>query len=159
MAHKTIGNEPVSLLECVNPIKQKWKARWNVVQIEENTYEWVEEDFDHEPTEDELVTALNDWVNNYVKDKIVSGFSWNGMQVWLSLENQVNYKSIYDLAVQGNENVLPVTFKFGTDDSPILYTFSSMEELADFYTKAMRHIQDALNEGWASKQNYFVKQC
>ena len=40
------------------------------------------------------------------------------MPVWLSSENQFNYKAAYDLAVQTGGATLPVTFKFGTDEVP-----------------------------------------
>ena len=38
--------------------------------------------------------------NDERDEKIVSGFVWRDMQVWLSSENQFNYKAAYDLAVQ-----------------------------------------------------------
>lgn len=153
MAHKTIGNAPILPIECISLMKNKWKARWSVVQIDDSTYEWVEETYDHKPTEEEVRLSVNNWVNTHVKEKITSGFTWNGMQVWLSIENQMNYKAIYDLAIQGNEGILPITFKFGTDESPVFYTFDAVDELSDFYTKAMKHIHDCLSEGWTSKED------
>jgi hypothetical protein len=59
------------------------------------------------------------------------------MPVWLSSENQFNYKAAYDLAVQTGGATLPVTFKFGTDEVPQYREFVTLEELTDFYTKAM----------------------
>lgn len=68
--------------------------------------------------------------------------------MWLSQENQYNYKAAYDLAFQTDGKTLPVTFKFGTDESPVYHTF---DELADFYTKAVKHIQEMLENGWKNK--------
>ena len=76
------------------------------------------------------------------------------MKVWLSAENQFNYKAAYDLAIQTAGATLPVTFKFGTDDVPCYHTFLTVEELTDFYTKAMRHIQFALATGWNNKDAF-----
>ena len=57
----------------------------------------------------------------------------------------------YDLAVQTNGKNLPVTFKFGTDNVPYYKTFDTVADLQDFYVKAMKHIQNALSEGWMKK--------
>lgn len=88
-----------------------------------------------------------------IDKRILSGFVWNGMRVWLSSENQFNYKASYDLAVQSVKN-LPVTFKFGSDEEPVYYEFTGLEELSDFYTKAMMHIQDTLASGWKRKERF-----
>ena len=75
------------------------------------------------------------------------------MQVWLSLENQFNYKAAYDLAVQTEGKNLPVVFKFGSIDSPTYYKFDTLEELTDFYTKAMKFINEQLTIGWTKKDS------
>lgn len=80
----------------------------------------------------------------------MSGFAWKGVPVWLSMENQLNYKAAYDLAVQTNGQVLP-TFKFGTTESPVYYKFESLEDLKDFYISAMSYITDTLATGWQEK--------
>lgn len=86
------------------------------------------------------------WYNQQTDAAILSGFSYEGAPVWLSQENQYNYKAVYDLAVQTDGKTLPVTFKFGTDESPVYRTFETLDELADFYTKAVKHIQEMLKE-------------
>ena len=48
--------------------------------------------------------------------------------VWLSTENQYNYKAAYDLAVQTGGETLPVTFKFGSDEQPEYHTFEKLDE-------------------------------
>jgi hypothetical protein len=40
------------------------------------------------------------------------------MPVWLSTENQFNYKAAFDLATQTGGKSLPVTFKFGSTNNP-----------------------------------------
>ena len=71
--------------------------------------------------------------------------------MWLSQENQYNYKAAYDLAVQTEGKTLPVTFKFGTDEEPVYRTFETLEEIADFYTKTVAFIQGVLADGWKKK--------
>ena len=74
--------------------------------------------------------------------------------VWLSIENQFNYKAIYDLAIQTNSKNLPVMFKFGTVEKPVYYTFNTIEELNDFYLKSIKFIQQTLENGWKEKDTF-----
>lgn len=83
----------------------------------------------------------------------MSGFVWRNMPVWLSSENQFNYKAAYDLAVQTGGASLPVRFKFGTDDNPQYHTFTDLQEMADFYTSAMAYVNTTLNAGWEEKDS------
>ena len=93
-------------------------------------------------------SVINEWYNRKITDTIESGYVWNGLKVWLSMENQMNYKTAYDLALQtGGEN-LPVTFKLGEEDNPTFYEFASMQQLQEFYTGAVKHIQETQKEGW-----------
>ena len=148
------GAQGVKLLECTNPVKDKWRVRWDVHDKEDGSADYMEAEFKGKPTEDTIRNMVADWYNEQTNETILSGFSWNGMSVWLSTENQFNYKAAYDLAVQSDGKTLPVTFKFGTDDVPCYHTFTDIDELADFYTKAMQHIQNTLADGWKSKDNF-----
>lgn len=74
------------------------------------------------------------------------------MPIWLSSENQFNYKAAYDLAVTFGGN-LPCVFKFGTTENPIYYEFTETEDLTDFYLSAMNYINNTLAEGWKEKDN------
>lgn len=64
----------------------------------------------------------------------------------------------YDLAVQTDGATLPVKFKFGTDDAPVYRVFDRLADLTDFYTKAMRHIQNTLDAGWQKKDAFSLAQ-
>lgn len=103
------------------------------------------------PTVEYLKSFIFDWYNKQIDEKILSGFVWNNMSVWLSTENQFNYKAAYDLAIQTQGQSLPVTFKFGTTTEPVYYTFNNIEEFTQFYVTAMTYINNTLAEGWAKK--------
>ena len=98
-------------------------------------------------------------INARTDEKILSGFVWTpegsetAIPVWLSTENQFNFKSAYDLAVQKQGATLPVTFKMGeTDDgTPMYHTFSEMSDADDFYLKAVAYINQCLAAGWQEK--------
>ena len=98
-------------------------------------------------------------INSRTDEKIVSGMVWtpqaggDPIPVWLSTENQFNFKSAYDLAVQKNGATLPVTFKMGEKDdgTPVYHTFETMENADDFYLHAVAHINQSLAAGWQEK--------
>lgn len=151
---KSIGTADVKLIECISPAKNKWRIRWDVQQADDGSATYMEEDFDHKPTEDEIKDTVIGWYNEQIDTNILCGFSYEDNVVWLSSENQFNYKAAYDLAVQTKGSNLPVMFKFGNEDSPVYRSFQTMDELSDFYTKAMNHIQTTLECGWKSKDNF-----
>ena len=58
------------------------------------------EEFNHKPTDEEIRSTVTAWYNRETDKAILSGFIYEGIPVWLSSENQFNYKAAYDLAVQ-----------------------------------------------------------
>ena len=106
-------------------------------------------------TLEDIKQAILADINEQTDEKILKGFTWNDMKVWLSSENQFNFKAAYDLAVQTQGASLPVKFKLGEDENeePIYHTFETLEDLGDFYTKAITYIVGCLNEGWNRKDS------
>lgn len=102
---------------------------------------------------EDIKNSVNSFYNENTKWKIISGFVWNGMNVWLSSENQFNYKAAYDLAVQSEGKSLPVVFKFGTTDNPVYHTFETLEDITDFYSSAITYINKTLADGWKKKDS------
>lgn len=147
------GSAGVRLLECTNPVKDKWRIRWDVQVRDDGSASYMEEEFTHKPSAEEIRAVIVTWINSETDRKILSGFVWNDMPVWLSSENQFNYKAAYDLAAQTGGATLPVRFKFGIGDVPTYHTFNDLAELTDFYTKALAHVNTTLNNGWEAKDN------
>lgn len=108
--------------------------------------------FDKEPSLQEVETIIKETINQETDQKILSGFIWRDMPIWLSTENQFNYKTAYDLAVQFGGANLPIKFKFGTDEDPIYFIFENMEDFSDFYISATKFVSDTLNSGWEEKE-------
>ena len=108
--------------------------------------------FDHIPTEEEVLEIITAHVNALTDEKILSGFVWNGKNVWLSSENQFNFKAAYDFAYQTNGLNLPIKFKLGESDNvPIYYVFEDMDTFGDFLSKVFGYINETLNIGWIEK--------
>lgn len=108
--------------------------------------------FDHTPTKEEVLEVITSHVNSLTDQLILSGYVWNGYNVWLSSENQFNFKSAYDVAVQTGGQTLPIKFKLGeTDGEPNYFVFEDMETFTDFYYQALTFITERLNAGWIEK--------
>lgn len=107
------------------------------------------------PTIDEIKESILTDINSQTDEKILKGFVWNNKPVWLSSENQFNFKAAYDLAIQTQGQNLPLKFKLGEneDNEPVYHTFSTVEELNEFYLSAIAFIQQCLNEGWKLKDS------
>lgn len=138
-------------------------ASYDKKQLDNGLYEWYEvyiyKKQNPNITFDDVKNAITADINAQTDEKILSGMIWtpisggNPIPVWLSTENQFNFKSAYDLAVQTNGATLPVTFKMGEDieGNPIYHTFETMEDVNDFYLKAVAYVNQCLNEGWQRK--------
>lgn len=120
-------------------------------KIPSNVGTWTEAIIKPKPSLEQIKTFIINAINKRTDEKIISGFEWNGMAVWLSTENQFNYKAAYDLAVQTGGANLPTVFKFGDNDNPQYHKFETVEELTDFYMKAMAYVNEQLAIGWTKK--------
>jgi hypothetical protein len=91
-------------------------------------------------------------INNRTDEKILSGFVWNDINVYLSAENQRNFSEAQRMA-SAVPAILPLTFKLGedADGNPMYHTFKTAEELNSFYMAAFAYINKCLNEGWQEK--------
>ncbi len=137
---------------------------WNELYFFKDKYEKIDIDIIRE--------TINSDVNKQTDEKILNGFVWNGNPVWLSSENQFNFKAAYDMAIQTNGASLPVKFKIGeipityvnkgTEEEPewvkeggdpIYHTFEAVEDITDFFTKAFAYINRCLDEGWELKDS------
>ena len=114
---------------------------------------WTETIIAPIPTFQQVKAFILNYVNGRITKSIESGFTWKDMSVWLSSENQFNYKAAYDLAFQTNGASLPTVFKFGDTENPVYYKFDTLDDLHDFYIKAMTYINEQLAIGWVKKDS------
>ena len=155
------------LKEKYVPLSQLASGRWKIHfgftpyyeededgnKVETQLGTWTEALVPFKPSLEQLKKLVLDAINKEVDEKILSGFVWKDMPIWLSTENQFNYKAAYDLAVMSQGQSLPVTFKFGTTESPVYYTFETLDDISDFYISAMAYINTTLAEGWKLKDS------
>lgn len=105
------------------------------------------------PTIEQVKKAVLDDINKQTDEKILTGFVWNDIPVWLSEENQRNFSEAQRIAMIMPDAILPVTFKLGeqADETPIYHEFETSEELTGFYLQAVAFINQTLAEGWQRK--------
>jgi hypothetical protein len=146
--YNKVNDKHVTIMWDYKPI---FKANAKGEQIESPLATWQEHTFNHIPTLSEIKAVITDYYNKLIDQSILSGLVWNGMKVWLSSENQFNYKVAYDLAVQTNGATLPIVFKFGDDEETVYYEFKTLEDLSNFYITSINYVQTVLQEGWNKK--------
>ena len=132
--------------------RSKYEARFGFGKDEKTGvgYDYRKQ-YKYKPEVDELKDEIFELVNEEVDKTILSGYEYDGKMVWLSTENQFNYKAAYDLAVQTGGASLPVTLKLGTLEEPEYVTFEDIETFSAFYIGAIKFIQKVLEEGWNEK--------
>lgn len=133
--------------------RTRWDLFYGFGKDEDNEmgYNW-RTSFDHQPTIAEIKDTILAQISHNTQQKIIEGFSWKGIKVWLSSENQANYSLAYNMVKNGDLNNLP-TIKLGTDDNPVLYEFEDETELISFAQSMQKHIQDCLDESWTERSS------
>lgn len=126
----------------------------------------------------EVCDAIIEDINARVKEKILTGYTWKVLHgedeglvanVWLSDENQTNYKAKHDTALQYPQLAeFPMQYKIGeyeerqqdeegerteTKKRPIYEYFANIQELAQFYLGGVAFIESCYKEGWAKKDS------
>lgn len=132
--------------------RKEYEIIYGYGEDENGGYNWRKR-YDHKPTVAEIKNDVETLINGETEKKILSGFEWRGIKVWLSLENQINFKAAYDLAVQTDGETLPKKLKLGEDDEgrPMYHLFESVSEFTEFYKSAVEYIEKTIQEGWEQK--------
>jgi len=121
----------------------------------EDGYEYLTHSttLDHYPEQADITAAAHAAIDEDTDEKILSGFVWSGIHVWLSAENQRNFSEGQRSATITNGQSLPTTFKLGQDEEgkPVYHEFTTVEELTGFYLQAVAYINQCLVDGWKKK--------
>lgn len=146
-------NDPLIL--CIDPMHDEWLIRWHVDEPEDGYVSAESKIVKGKPTLDQIKEIVKSWIDEQTDQRILSGHTYEGHMVWLSRENQINYKAAFDLAMQfeGQHGTLPVMFKLGTAEQPVYRRFETLQDLQGFYLGVVWHIQMQLSLGWASKDH------
>lgn len=147
------GTSAVQLLECTNPKRDIWRIRWDVHQHENGQTDYMEHQVQGKPSPDQIRSIITEYYNTQTDLQILQGLEYEGDTVWLSSENQANYKAAYDLAVQTQGESLPYKVKLGTESSPTYKEFATLQDFKAFYLSVVKHIQTCIEAGWKLKDS------
>lgn len=124
-----------------------------IIELPDGNYKYDVIKFNEVPTLSELKSRVIEYYNSKCDEDIISKYVFQDMEVWLSSENQFNYKAAFDLAFQTQGATLPIKLKFGTVESPVYKVFNTLEELQEFYIGSITFITNTLNTYWEIKDN------
>ena len=91
-----------------------------------------------------LVKRSVETINRETDERILNDFVWNGNEFYLSLENQFNFKNLYDLR---NMKEYPITIKTKTGFT----TLNDVHDVEEFYLAGVEFIENCLKECWERK--------
>lgn len=98
----------------------------------------------YKPTLDELIEKSNEEINSKTDEKILNDFEWNGNEFYLTMENQFNFKTLYDLI---DFQTFPITVKTKTGFTQL----NDRGELSGFYLAGVSFIEKCIKDGWEEK--------
>lgn len=131
--------------------KDKWALTYGLAEDEGGKFAWHKV-YKHDPSLEEVKGDVFTLINQLTEERIEHGLEWEGVTVWLSKENQMNFKAAYDLAFQGAEGALPVWLKIGERNGAQCFRkFETFEEIKEFYVAIHFHVKECLEEGWRKK--------
>lgn len=152
------GNKDNPIIQLIDPIYTRYLVSWRKDTTDTNNIvTFVGEIFKHKPSIKEIKEVINNYYNKLFQEKIIQGFKWKDYDIGLSIENQINYKSLYDL-IENKSLVKPPTIRVYKEDEATYYQFESLQEFKDFYVAMIDHIKSVLESCWLTKDNINYKE-
>ena len=98
----------------------------------------------YKPTMEEEIEQSVEIINKETDERILNDFVWRDNEFYLSLENQFNFKNLYDLR---ERKEYPITIKTKTGFT----TLNDVQDVEEFYLAGFKFIEECLKEGWEKK--------
>ena len=98
----------------------------------------------YKPTMEEEIEQSIETINKETDERILNDFVWRDNEFYLSLENQFNFKNLYDLR---ERKEYPITIKTKTGFT----TLNDVQDVEEFYLAGFKFIEECLKEGWEKK--------
>ena len=98
----------------------------------------------YKPTMEEEIENSIRLINRETDERILNDFVWRDNEFYLSLENQFNFKNLYDLR---ERKEYPITIKTKTGFT----TLNDVQEVEEFYLAGVEFIENCLKDGWRRK--------
>jgi hypothetical protein len=98
----------------------------------------------NKPSVKQLIAESDAKINKETDKRILYDFSWMGETFHLSLENQFNYKNLYDLRELKS---YPVLLKTNSG----FMQLENAEEVSQFYLAVVNFVELCIKDGWLRK--------
>lgn len=147
------STESTQLFECFNKVKNTYIVRFDETKTD-NGYKYQEFLVVGKDSIELIKSTINNYYNEICSDEILKGFKLDSEIVWLSSENQINYKIYYDFALVNSQNGIefqPIKIKIGNETESKYHTFESFEEYQKFVFDYTEHIQNTISKCWQIK--------
>ncbi|MBQ9525131.1 MAG: hypothetical protein IJR69_08455 [Bacteroidaceae bacterium] len=101
--------------------------------------------FDHKPTAEEIKEQVIAAIDMETRERITSGFTYDGYKVNLTLENQFNYSMFK------NMGRYPVIIKVQDSEGNDVTLSLTKDNYSAFYSSVQNHIKECLQSCWQEK--------
>lgn len=129
--------------------KKEYLIVWDVVDGDEPSYEAIKV---LNPTPASIKALIIEYYNERCREEILRGLTFEDNLVWLSQENQLNYRASWDFAKDVQEYI-PIKVKLGTDEEPVYRVFETKEDFEIFISAVHYHIQGTIQKYWDLKDS------
>lgn len=147
----------LSQFKTINYVNNKYIVSWGLEKVnnnpEDDTYKWYYFILTHKPSIVEIKEIINAYINELIKKSITENFIWNGMKIKLSIENQIDYKLLFDITMLQNGENLPEKLKFKSNGEIIYYEIDNIDEFKDFIIQMNNHIRNCVKIGYDMKES------
>lgn len=137
----------ITEFKTINYVNNKYVISWGLEQINDDTYRWKYFIMNTKPSVDEIKATIETYINDNTKHIIETSFYWNNMNIYLSLENQIDYKLLFDITMIKEGSNLPEKLKFKINGEKIYYDIDTIDEFKDFMISMNNHIRVCLDKG------------
>ena len=115
----------------------------NEMFLKEHGYEeYIQKPY--KPTMEEEIEDSVKMINRETDERILNDFVWKDNEFYLSLENQFNFKNLYDLR---EVKEYPITIKTKTGFT----TLNDVHDVEEFYLSGVKFVEECLKECWERK--------
>jgi hypothetical protein len=134
-----------------NDKSKKYIISWGLKNVGDENYQWNYEIVKNKPSLNDIKNIINTAINKQTRYCIENKFRWNNMAIGLTIENQIDYKLLFDTTILLNGSNLPEKAKFKANNETIYYSFETVEDMKDFMIALNNHIRACLNAGYKAK--------
>ena len=135
-----------------NEKTKKYIVSWGLRNVGGENYQWNYKLFNSKPSLNVIKETINSAINEKTKSYIMNNFRWNGMSIYLSIENQIDYTLLFNTTLLMDGSNLPEQIKFKVNGENIYYSFETIDDMKDFIIAMNNHIRTYIANGNKAKE-------